>query len=268
MSAARPSVPVPAQESLAEVPRLTEANFDRVAGIYRWAEYLALGPLLKRTREQFLPALTETRRALVLGDGDGRFAAALLRSAPRVHVRAVDSSAAMLRLLRTRCARDGNAGRLRTEQMSVLEVKPGPECDLVTTHFLLDCLPQAEVERLARRVAAAVNPGCLWVVSEFGLPCGRFARPLAAGYIRLLYLAFRALTGLRTRQLPDPQCALRNAGFVRRERVERLGGLLYSELWARAAVDAASPQKASAFPEEPVTRCESATSRNPATSTS
>ena len=211
--------------------RAAVANFDRVARIYRWVEYLALGPLLKRTREKFLPQLTGARRALLLGDGDGRFAAALLRCAPEVHLHAVDSSAAMLRLLHRRCARDGNDTRATVEQGSVLGMGARSSYDLVTTHFLLDCLTQNEVEALTTQLATQVSPGCLWVVSEFGMPRGRLSGLVAAWYIRLLYLGFRVLTGLRVQQLPDPQSALEAAGFHRLSRVERLGGLLYAELW-------------------------------------
>lgn len=207
------------------------SNFDRVARLYRWAEYLTLGPLLRRTREQFLPTIGNPEDALVLGDGDGRFAAALLRAVPSCRVRAIDSSATMLRLLRARCDREGSTNRLRAEQASVIKIHADPTCDLIATHFLLDCLTQADVDRLTARLANEVRPGCRWVLSEFAVPRGRFAGPLGALYIHLLYRAFRLLTGLQVQQLPDPQLALTAAGFTRMARVERLRGLLYAELW-------------------------------------
>ena len=40
-------------------------NFDRVARPYRWAEYLALGPLLQQTRTAHLDRLTYCRQALL-----------------------------------------------------------------------------------------------------------------------------------------------------------------------------------------------------------
>ncbi len=46
-------------------------NFNRLAQIYRWLEYLSFGPFLWRCRIRFLPDLAHCRRALVLGDGDG-----------------------------------------------------------------------------------------------------------------------------------------------------------------------------------------------------
>ena len=210
---------------------LPAPSFDRVARIYRWAEYLSLGFLLERTREHHLPALTDRRQALILGDGDGRFLVRLLRQNPNLQALAIDTSATMLQLLRSRCA--FAADRLQTRQTSALFVDAPSGTDLVTTHFLLDCFTQSEVETLAQRLAAQLAPDSLWLVSDFAIPHNSLLRPLASLYIRTLYLAFRLLTGLRTTHLPSPQSALIRAGFERIARHERIFGLLYTELWLR-----------------------------------
>jgi SAM-dependent methyltransferase len=212
-------------------------NFDRVARIYRWAEYLSLGPLLVRTRNHFLPQLTHSRRALVLGDGDGRFLARLLAQNPDLHVLAVDTSATMLHLLRERCLRAAPRAamfRLRTLQASALDITPSRDTDLIVTHFFLDCLSQSDVDALTQRLAAHVRPGALWLLSDFAIPSAPLLRALAALYVRSLYLAFRLLTGLRTTWLPDPQAALSAAGFEPLARHQLLFGLLYTELWQRS----------------------------------
>jgi hypothetical protein len=210
-------------------------NFDRVARIYRWAEYLSLGPLLVRTRNHFLPQLTHSRRALVLGDGDGRFLARLLAQNPSLHALAIDTSAAMLQLLTACCRRTAPRAqeRLRTLKASALHVTPAKDTDLIVTHFFLDCLPQSDVDALAARLATQIAPGTLWLLSDFAIPAAPLLRPLAALYIRSLYLAFRLLTGLRTTRLPDAQAALIAAGFRRIARHQLLFGLLYTELWQR-----------------------------------
>ena len=82
---------------------MSKTNFDRVARVYRWAEYASLGGTLERAREFFLPRLMECRSVLALGDGDGRFLGRLLRQNPEMKAVAVDSSTEMLRLLRGRC---------------------------------------------------------------------------------------------------------------------------------------------------------------------
>ena len=54
-------------------------NFNGVAHFYRWMELVTFGPWLQRCRCAFLGELAGCRRAAVLGDGDGRFSAQLLR---------------------------------------------------------------------------------------------------------------------------------------------------------------------------------------------
>jgi ubiquinone/menaquinone biosynthesis C-methylase UbiE len=211
-------------------------NFNRVARIYAFCEYIALGPLLRRVRNHFLPQLANCRKAVLLGDGDGRFVAELLRRTPALHSTAVDKSSTMLAMLRKRCefSAAGSAGsvfRLATELADARLVNVTPSTDLVVTHFFLDCLPQTEVAALVRHIGAQLQPGTLWLVSDFRIPDRGLLRPFARAYIRALYFAFRVLTGLRNTRLPDPGAALAAAGFTRLRQRRWLGGCLYAELW-------------------------------------
>jgi hypothetical protein len=213
-----------------------QPNFDRIARLYRWAEYLTLGPLLLRARNHFLPRLPPCHCALILGDGDGRALARLLASQPHLHALAVDTSASMLHLLRQRCR--PYSDRLQTLHTSALTLTPdqAPDLitpDLITTHFFLDCLTQPELDALTHNLAAHTASGALWLLSDFGPPRPRLLRPLAALYIRSLYLAFRLLTGLRVTHLPNPQSSLQAAGFNRIARHDLLFGLIYTEIWQR-----------------------------------
>lgn len=218
-------------------------HFDRVAAVYRLLEYLSFGPFLERCRFSFLPELASSRRALVLGDGDGRFLARLLAAGPALHAHAVDVSPAMLRRLRARARRLASGARLTTCCADIricpdacffapLAASHEARYDLVATHFFLDCLTPMESNALVARVRPHLTPGALWVVSEFEIPDGS---PLSAAFGRLtiagLYLAFRVLTGLQVRQIPPWRDSLARAGFVRRAVRSWLGGLLVSELW-------------------------------------
>lgn len=207
----------------------TEPDFDRVARLYRWAEYATFGPWLQRTRTHYLPLLQGRRHAFVLGDGDGRFLSALFAANSVIEATAVDTSAAMLKLLRARCA--PFAGRLRTIIGSALTACPDRNTDLIVSHFFLDCLQQEQVERLTARLGETCSAGTLWLVSDFQVPPGRSLRLPGALLIRLLYTAFRVLTGLRVRSLPDTGKALEVAGFNCLHSHSLLGGLLYTELW-------------------------------------
>jgi ubiquinone/menaquinone biosynthesis C-methylase UbiE len=196
-------------------------------------EYLSFGPILKRCRFHHIPALIQSRRALVIGDGDGRFLARFLASAPKLRADAVDASSAMLRLLRKRVAAQGDLRRLTTTCTDARVVTPPyASYDLVVTHFFLDCLTESETDCLIARIRPHLAPGARWLVSEFQIPLtGVFQRTLARVIISALYAAFRLLTGLTARQIPPWRALLASHGFRPKAARSWLGGLLVSELW-------------------------------------
>lgn len=188
----------------------------------------------------FLPQLTDRTHALVLGDGDGRFLAALLQQNPTLTSDAVDTSASMLKLLRLRCKRiaPNDSSRLKIHQADALNyLSAAPPCtyDLVVTHFFLDCFTQNEVDALATKVSARVIPEAVWLISDFRVPPGVMRLP-ARLIIHSLYLAFRIITGLRTRQLPDHSLAMTRAGFTCIAQSLSLFGILTTELWTRTSL--------------------------------
>jgi ubiquinone/menaquinone biosynthesis C-methylase UbiE len=209
---------------------MSAPDFDGVARAYQWMEYLSLGTMLERARFWALDAgwSDECRRALVLGDGDGRFTARLMGRNAAVRVHAVDLSGEMLRLLERRC-RTFQA-RLSTTCADAREFSTKDGADLVVTHFFLDCLEQEEVSALVRKVSAGLAPGATWVVSEFSVPRGWLRVP-AWLIVRGLYFAFRVLTDLRVTRLPDFALELRECGFGVVAEKRFLGGLLVSQVW-------------------------------------
>jgi SAM-dependent methyltransferase len=231
-----------------------EPNFDRIARLYRWLEYLTLGSALTHCRNHFLPILADGRRALILGDGDGRFTARLLSAYPNLCVDAVDLSTGMLRLLtrQAQAAHPTASARLRTLHADARTLRVKGTYDLVVSHFFLDCLTQTELDDVVLRLRHHLATGALWAVSDFRIPPGAkgwFARAL----VRALYLAFRVLTGLRVRQLPDHQSALQSASLYCGSQHLSLGGLLTTELWTNAPAYSPSmqlpPQKPPAPPD-------------------
>jgi len=215
-------------------PDSTLPNFDRIARPYCWLEYLSFGPMLERCRFCRLPQLADAQRALVLGDGDGRFVAHLLRINPRLHADAVDLSPAMLRLLKARIANAEAADRVTLHCVDARDFIPSGSYDLVVTHFFLDCFTTEELSRLAARILPTLTPDARWVVSEFSIPSGPISLP-ARLIVRGLYAAFGLLTGLKTRRLPDHAAALTGIGFALKDRRKWLKGLLVSDLWQAQA---------------------------------
>jgi hypothetical protein len=206
-------------------------NFNRLARLYRWMEFLTFGPWLGRTRYAFLAQTANASNALIIGDGDGRFTACLLRTNPEIQIDAVDASSAMLAALLRRAG--PHASRVRILQTDARELQPpNLPYDLIVTHFFLDCLTTSEVASLAATLRTATSARALWLISEFAIPPGLFGRHIAAPLVHSLYRAFALLTGLTIRNLPDHHTALEQAGFTLQQRRPRLAGILISELWS------------------------------------
>jgi ubiquinone/menaquinone biosynthesis C-methylase UbiE len=205
-------------------------NFDRLAKIYRWMELVSFGPLLWRYRCAFLRQIGSRRKALALGDGDGRFTAKVLAENTLILIDAVDASAAMLAELKRRAGPNASRVTLHLADERIWMPKQA-NYDLIVTHFFLDCFTTEEVESIASRVRACAAPEAIWIVSEFTIPGGWFGSFVARPLVAFLYWAFGLLTGLKTRAMPDYREALARAGFTLEEEQRRLLGLLVSELW-------------------------------------
>jgi SAM-dependent methyltransferase len=210
-----------------------EVNFDLIARPYRWLEYFSFGPFLDRCRRAQLVDLKYASRALVLGDGDGRFLARLLAVNPSLSADVVDSSASMLKVLERRVDRSGSLGRrrIRLYHADALDWKPTGNYDLIVTHFFLDCFSPLQLKQLVDRILPHATPGAKWLISEFAIPGNPIAAPFARAIISLLYRAFGCLTGLPVRALPDYAAAFSRRGMVLSQERRTLAGLLSSQIW-------------------------------------
>jgi SAM-dependent methyltransferase len=200
-------------------------NCDLIAPHYWWIERLGMGRALERRRRWFLPKLGNARRALVLGDGDGRFLRELLRRNSVVRADYVDLSRRMLELARQKAGGD----RVTYRQADALTLDlPRDEYDLIATHFFFDCFGPSELHALIARITEAAQPAAQWIVSEF-----RTTNIPARMLVRALYLFFGITTGLKTRRLADHRPIMRAQGFRLVSASTSRGALVVSELWER-----------------------------------
>jgi len=211
-------------------------NFDGLARIYRWMELASFGPALWRCRCHFLGELQSSRKALVLGDGDGRFTARLLEVNPEIRVDAVDASPAMLRALMGRAGQ--HSERVRTFCADVRTWEPaGRDYDLIVSHFFLDCLTTEEVAGVARRLRSYISPEVKWLVSEFAVPQSWFGRTMVQPVVSGLYLAFRGLTKLQVGRLPDYREVFEKEKLICQRRQDFLNGMLVAEVWSAGSAE-------------------------------
>lgn len=194
-------------------------NCDRLAPWYALLERATYGNILWRARTHFLPQLTG--RVLVLGDGDGRFAAHLAQRGVTVEV--LELSAGMIAQAQQRPA--AHSIRFHHADARTFPYPPA-HYDAVVAHFFWDCFSPSDLHALIARVLPTLKPGGLWLISEF-----RAHHAWQRFLVRSMYIAFGWLTGLTVRQLPPYEAAFAAAGLRKVAEQTHLAGLVVSQHW-------------------------------------
>jgi ubiquinone/menaquinone biosynthesis C-methylase UbiE len=211
------------------------ARFDHLARHYDWMELLLAGGKLEDCRNALWNDIPPVKSALLVGEGHGKFLAALLRRYPAATVTCVDASEQMLKVARN---------RLEHEPISLQRVEfihaalpswhpPSQGYDLIATHFFLDCFPREQLGAVIDALQRALRPGACWLVSDFQVPRAGLRRLRAQVIHRLMYAFFRVVTKLPASCLVSPRPFFRKHGFVRVRHQEFDWGLLTAELWRR-----------------------------------
>jgi ubiquinone/menaquinone biosynthesis C-methylase UbiE len=211
-------------------------SFDAVAPWYRALETIAFGNALQRCRTACLGETRSPRHALIVGEGDGRFLCELLRAHPDVQVDCVDASERMLQLARTRVANElpHRADQVRFLHRDITNwTPPGHQFDLIVTHFVLDCFPEAEMPGVINKVATAATADAAWLLADFRLPDRGFARLHTQGWLAAMYQFFRFTARIPAAELVDPTPYIQAEGFALAHQHLSRKGMLKSELWRR-----------------------------------
>ena len=192
-------------------------SFDNLAAHYGWMETLAFGGALQRARTFWIPATQRPKRALIVGEGNGRFLCELLRVHPKIDIDCVDASRAMLKRARSRVERNcrESLSHVRFLHRDILDWSPSNTYDLLVTHFFLDCFERSKLETIVTNLARAARAGAIWLLADFTIPTEPFARLHATAWTRAMYAFFRVTTGITATRIVDPAPLLTRNGFVR-----------------------------------------------------
>jgi trans-aconitate methyltransferase len=208
-------------------------SFDAIAPWYRTLETIAFGNALQRARVACLDAIGSSRRTLIVGEGNGRFLAALLQRHPLIKVDCVDSSERMLELARRHVLQTApdELSRVAFLQRDVTTWVPHDRYDLIVTDFFLDCFSIQQVGNIVAKLAQAAAPNATWLLADFRIPEAGLARIHARVWLAVMYWFFRAFARIWARDLIDPSPFLRAEGFVLERQILFRFGMLKSELW-------------------------------------
>ena len=184
---------------------------------------------LKQCRFALLPALAGCRRVLTIGEGDGRFAAELVRRYPEINVDCIEGSQAMIEQARARLPPEVAVTFHHADAMAWNY--PSAEYDAVVTCFFLDCFCEATLADWLPRVRAALCSGGCWAVAEFCEGESGWRQWRSRFWLGIMYLFFRGLTRMEARHLPNWKQLLMNAGSRVQEEGTMRGGLLEWSIW-------------------------------------
>lgn len=199
-------------------------SFDSLAPFYSTLETLVFGNALQRARSAFISELTGCQDVLVVGEGNGRFLAAVLAANHNVQVTCVEQSAAMIELARRRIA-DSPRVHFINERLERAEL---PKIhDAVVTNFFLDCFNESELSAIVQKLAANAASDARWIIAEFTASRGK-------RLVALMYAFFRFTTRITGSCLPNYAPLLERHGFRREARRLFYGGIVCAELWKRS----------------------------------
>jgi len=214
-------------------------SFDRLASHYQWIEAVAFGRDLQRARLAFLEELDSPHRALLAGEGDGRFLIELLRRFPDLPVDCIDGSGGMLAIAQKRVQMKmaKSAGNIRFIKAAI-DSAPLSESryDLIVTHFFLDCFTQPQLKSLVAKLARSAAPNATWLIADFCYPNSHIGQWRARLWINAMYWFFRAVTEINAQTLIDlaPFLRLENFRCARRQLFNH--GMIKSEVWKHVSL--------------------------------
>lgn len=212
-------------------------SFDRVAPHYRWLETFVFGNRLQQARIAFVRKIGSPRRILIVGEGDGRFLAELLRTG-KSGVDCIEASARMIALAQKQVP-DAHVNFIQTD-IRDLTLRQA-HYDLIVSHFFFDCFAEATLAEIIARLADAAAPGARWLIADFCYPARGWHRWRARALIATMYLFFRAAAGIEAHRLVDYSPLLRAHGFeLAKEHLSRRGEIR-SQLWQRVMPSAVEP---------------------------
>lgn len=199
-------------------------SFDSIAPIYGTLERLVFGDILQRARTAFIEDLDDCSSALIAGEGDGRFLAALLAANLNIETACIEQSARMIQLARRRI---GDSARVQFINSDLARAALARPYDAIVTNFFLDCFDDAELARVIEKLANHARPEAKWLIADFTtVPRGKLL-------VAAMYAFFRLTTRISAGGLISYAPLLEQQGFRCSKHHEFFGGIVRAELWQR-----------------------------------
>lgn len=213
---------------------MKKKNFDGVASSYLFLETITFGNQLQKCRTSMISHLTNSKRALVLGEGNGRFLEAFCKANPLAEILVIDESPRMLDLAKRRIA---NANPPINNQIefrcaNVFEILPlTGTFDLIVCNFFLDCFTSSEIGHLMGLFRQMLFGEGLLVVGDFRKPHSIFGKIIGEFILKFMHVFFQKTAGISATELTDLHAILLERSFQKAVEKKLFFGFLNSSIW-------------------------------------
>lgn len=194
-------------------------GYDWLAPWYDWLAVMAVGKQIQKAQLKWLPFLKDRKKLLILGGGTGWVLPYIFQINPNLVIHYIDASSKMIA-----------KARMNADNSSLIQFIAGTETDVpdqdydaLLTCFYLDLFTEPELKTLIDRLKSRMNQHGIWLATDF--ETHTLWQRLK---VRLMYLFFYVITGLKTKALPAWHKAMVNAGCVSLENHYTRSGLIRS----------------------------------------
>lgn len=199
-----------------EAHRARRNDFSLVAPIYDGLASLVFGGAIRRAQTKLLPALRDTRRALIIGGGTGWFLLELLDRTDVEHVLYVEKSEIMIdksrALLEARAPQWAHRVEFRLGTDESVTAQDGA-FDLLVTNFFLDLFTDENCKEMIQKLAAHLGSTGRWLFVDFHTPEGGWQRTASDALYTVMYGFFALTSHIESRRPPHYQDSFDRLGI-------------------------------------------------------
>ncbi len=204
-------------------------GFDIVSPFYDLCVYLAFGNTLNELQYEALNDITKSEKCLIIGGGSGKVLRSCLDLKVAVHYSYCELSKSMI--IKTKA-------RLTQTEISMVTFYQDwktttPDFDLIVLPFVLDCYTDIEVSRMLKNLSKKLSPNGHVLIVEFNEESidGFQAKWWQRGFIKLLYLFFGIVAGVKTKILPPIFKIAEESNLTLKNRWARKAGWIQASFW-------------------------------------
>jgi len=198
-------------------------GFDTLAPVYDALARIVFGKAMINSQTCFLDHLEKCEIVLVLGGGTGRWMNSVLETYPHLRITFIDASAEMIRIAKAKSEFKDRVLFIQGTQDSIpTEMK----FDAVVLFYFVDLFESDSLSTVITKIKNNLRHDAKWLVADFVN-----SKWWHALLLKLMYVFFHIIAGLKTKTLPDWREILKQKNIREVEQKHFFGTFICSSVY-------------------------------------